>query len=90
VAAALTVSLLTLISMLKIWSGAFWGARNPGGGAGERTGILRHHPLMAAVTTTVVAATLLIAVFAGPLYRLCERTADDVADATSYSTAVLP
>ena len=29
VAAALAVSLMTLVSMLKIWSGAFWGAPDP-------------------------------------------------------------
>ncbi|MFN3218173.1 MAG: proton-conducting transporter membrane subunit [Acidimicrobiales bacterium] len=90
VAAALAVSLMTLVSMLKIWTGAFWGAPDPDLPSGPGTGILRNHRLMAGVTTTVVAATVLIAVFAGPLYRLSERAADDVTDADSYSTAVLP
>jgi hypothetical protein len=45
---------------------------------------------MAGVTTAVVTLTLLIALFAGPLYRFCERAAGDVTDATSYTTAVLP
>jgi hypothetical protein len=46
--------------------------------------------MMAGVTTAVVTLTLLIAVFAGPLYRFCERAATDITDGTSYSTAVLP
>ncbi|MEM1333821.1 MAG: proton-conducting transporter membrane subunit [Actinomycetota bacterium] len=100
VGVALAVSLMTLISMLKIWTGAFWGApaSDPGSGevdaadsaVGDGTGILRHHPLMGGVTATVVTGTLVIAVFAGPLYRFCERAAIDVTDITSYVTAVLP
>ena len=49
----------------------------------------RMHPLMAGVTATVVTATLLIAAFAGPLYGLCERAAEDLTDAAAYSRAVL-
>ena len=90
VGAALAVSLMTLISMLKIWTGAFWGTPDPMPAAGEHAGILRKHPLMSGVTTAVVTLTLLIAVFAGPLYRLCERAAIDVTDVTAYPTAVLP
>jgi multicomponent Na+:H+ antiporter subunit D len=90
VAAAIAVSLMTLVSMLKIWSGAFWGAPESVPVDGERAGILRKHPLMSGVTTAVVTLTLLIAVFAGPLYRFCERAAIDVTDAASYPTAVLP
>ena len=90
VGAALAVSIMTLVSMLKIWSGAFWGAPEPAPIEGEHAGILHKHPMMGAVTTAVVTLTLLIAVFAGPLYRFCERAATDVTDAASYSTAVLP
>jgi multicomponent Na+:H+ antiporter subunit D len=90
VAAAIVVSLMTLVSMLKIWSGAFWGAPDEAYVPGGNAGILRRHPLMAGVTTAVVTLTLLIAVFAGPLYRFCERAAIDVTDATSYPAAVLP
>jgi multicomponent Na+:H+ antiporter subunit D len=76
VAVALIGSLLTLVSMLKIWSGVFWGApaapvEQPSG----RVGVLRHHPLMSAVTAAVVAVGLALALFAGPLYRFCERAA---------------
>lgn len=91
VAVAIVVSLLTLVSMLKIWSGAFWGTPEGGPSDGrEGDGILRNHPAMAGATTAVVAVTLGIAVFAGPLYRFCERAAVDVTDGASYVAAVLP
>jgi multicomponent Na+:H+ antiporter subunit D len=90
VAAALAVSLMTLVSMLKIWTGAFWGAPDPAPPEGQHAGILRKHPMMAGVTTAVVTLTLLIALFGGPLYRYCERAATDVTDAVAYPTAVVP
>ena len=90
VGAALAVSLMTLVSMLKIWVGAFWGAPDPMPADGGHAGILRKHPLMSAVTTSVVTLTLLIALFAGPLYRFCERAAMDVTDVDAYPSAVLP
>ncbi len=90
VAAALAVSLMTLVSMLKIWSGAFWGAPEPLPANDIHPGILRKHPLMSGVTTAVVTLTLLIAVFAGPLYRFCERAAFDVTEPSIYPAAVLP
>ena len=90
VAVALAVSLMTLVSMLKIWTGVFWGAPDLPSGKSEGAGILRHRPLMSTVTVGVVVATLGIAVFGGPLYRFCERAAGDVTDAASYAAAVLP
>ncbi len=74
VAVALVVSILTLVSMMKIWTGAFWGAAPDT----DRDGVLRHHPLMAAVTWFVVALTLAVALFAGPIYGFAERTAADL------------
>jgi multicomponent Na+:H+ antiporter subunit D len=69
---ALAGSLLTLVSMLKIWSGVFWGSVEP---EPRRPGVLRHHPGMSSATAAVVAVGLAIAVFAGPLYRYVERAA---------------
>ena len=89
VTVALVVSLMTLISMLKIWTGAFWGSPVPEFGA-ESSGILRKQPLMSGVTAGVIGLTLVIALFAGPLYRLCGRAAADATDPLSYLSAVLP
>ncbi len=91
---ALAVSLMTLVSMLKIWNGAFWGEPAPvepepaSEPRGSSPGVLRHHPLMSAVAVSVVAATLAIALFAGPLYRFAERAAADVTSPVSYPEAV--
>jgi multicomponent Na+:H+ antiporter subunit D len=75
-AVALVGSLLTLVSMLKIWSGVFWGDPQPD--PRGREGVLRHHPLMSTVTAGVVVLGLAIALFAGPLYRFCERAAAEL------------
>lgn len=89
VATALAVSLITLVSMLKIWTAAFWGEPRPAATRTDRPGILRHHPLMSGVTAAVVAGTLLIALFAGPLFRFCERAAVDVTTVGTYVEAVI-
>jgi multicomponent Na+:H+ antiporter subunit D len=87
VAVALVGSLLTLISMTKIWIGVFWGDIQPQP-AEHRPGVLRHHRLMGVATWTLVAAGLAIAVFAGPLYAYAERAGADLVDITKYVTAV--
>jgi multicomponent Na+:H+ antiporter subunit D len=86
IAVSLLGSLLTLVSMLKIWSGVFWGATTPT--PGGREGVLRHHPLMASVTAAVVAVGLVIALAAGPIYRFCGRAAAGIVDPSAYSEAV--
>ncbi len=87
VAVALVVSILTLVSMMKIWTGAFWGPTDDE----QPAGVLRHHPLMSAVTGIVVVLTLAVALFAGPIYRFAERTAGDlVATSAATSTGETP
>lgn len=87
-ATALAVSIMTLVSMLKIWNGAFWGDPLPATQHENSHGVLRHHPLMSAVTACVVALTVAIALFAGPLYRFAERAAADVTSTKAYPEAV--
>jgi multicomponent Na+:H+ antiporter subunit D len=84
VAVALVVSILTLVSMMKIWTGAFWGAAPDN----RPRGVLRHHPLMSTMTWFVVALTLAIVMFAGPIYSFAERTAADLAVAPTATTTV--
>ncbi len=92
VAVALVGSVLTLVSMLKIWTGLFWGAPEgidrPVAGDGSSPGILRHHPAISSVTAVVVGLGLAIALFAGPIYRYCERAAESIVHPDSYRTAV--
>ena len=86
VAVSLAVSLLTLFSMTKIWSNAFWGppASHPAGPP-RRAGLA----LMTGSTAALVALSIAIALWAGPLYALSERTAADLINPTSYIETVL-
>ena len=88
VAVSLLVSLLTLFSMIRIWTGVFWNpvedppdeapaAHRPGGPLG-----------MLLPTAAVVACSLAVAAAAGPLYGLSERTARDLLDRTGYVAEV--
>ncbi len=94
VAIALVCSLLTLVSMSKIWVSAFWGrpsaaSEEEASPAVDRTTgsvavavraetRLRWPALMVVGTVGLVAVGLAVALFAGPLYALCERAATDV------------
>ena len=85
---ALLGSLLTLVSMTKIWIGVFWGDVLPAVPEG-RVGVLRHHRLMSSATVVVVGGTLAIAAFAGPLYSFCVGAAAQLVDPSQYVEAVL-
>ena len=94
VGVSLVVSILTLVSMTKIWSGVFWGEVR----LATDDGVVRDEPddgaprrsprLMVGATAGAVALTLGIAVAAGPLYELATRAASDLLDTTSYVDAV--
>ncbi|CAN5806340.1 Na+/H+ antiporter subunit D [soil metagenome] len=87
---SLLVSLLTLFSMTKIWGGVFWGAPEPAAlSEGPAGGRLRPPSLMTGATGALAALSLVIAVFAEPLYGLSERAAADLLDRDSYTAAVL-
>jgi multicomponent Na+:H+ antiporter subunit D len=86
VGVSLVVSLLTILAMFRIWMGVFW---NPP----EETGLdrtpappsrLGGPPLMVAPTAALVACSLAIAVAAGPLFALSQRTARDLLDPVGY------
>ena len=91
VAVSLLVSLLTLFSMIRIWTGGFWSpaeeepaprrktATRPGGGPA----------LMVAPTAVLVACSIAVAVAAGPLYRLGERSARSLLEPQQYVEEVL-
>ncbi len=81
VAVSLVVGLLTLFSMTKIWSAAFWGEQVPSV-ATPRRGML-------VATGSVVILSLAVAVFAQPIAELSARAATDLLDPSVYITAVL-
>lgn len=84
VAVALVVSLLTLFSMMKIWSAVFWGT--PRSEPEVRSSA---PPLMLAPTLLLAVASIVVSVAAGPLAGLSERAAQGLLDRSAYVTAVL-
>jgi multicomponent Na+:H+ antiporter subunit D len=88
VVVALVASLLTLVSMTKIWIGVFWGEVYPEVPA-ERVGILRHHRTMSGATVVLVLVTLTVAVLAGPLFDYSTKAAAQLVDASVYVRAVV-
>jgi multicomponent Na+:H+ antiporter subunit D len=76
VGASLVASLLTLLSMGKIWNGIFWGEVTT---TASGPGVLRRRKVMTGATVGVVGLSLVIAIGAGPVYALCERAAADLA-----------
>ena len=84
-AVAIVGSLLTLVSMTKIWLAAFWGEpagadrRQPSVPLPARRPLAGRAPMTVA-TVALVAVGLAVAVAAGPLYALCERAAADLVD----------
>ena len=90
VGVALAVSLLTLFSMTKIWGGAFWGdpelVTEPADTTSRRHGGTW---TMLGATGALVVASLALAVWAGPLYELCQRAAEDLLVPTEYIRAVM-
>ncbi|GAB4099607.1 Na+/H+ antiporter subunit D [Sinomonas halotolerans] len=93
VAAGVLVSLLTLLAMARVWNRVFW--RSPEDAEDPDPALLA--PASAtALPHTMVGATaglvvlgLALTVFAGPLFRLAERSAGAMLERTAYISAVL-
>jgi multicomponent Na+:H+ antiporter subunit D len=89
VAVALAVGLCTMFSMTKIWNEAFWKdapeGSEPAPALTLRVKLLGFGPIVAFATIT-----LLIGVFAGPLWEIAERAAHQLMNPTEYIRAVLP
>lgn len=95
VAVSLLVSLLTLLSILRIWTGVFWNpVEEPSAPADAVAARTRDGhkglslPGMMLSAAAVVVCSLAVAAAAGPLYGLSNRTANDLLDRTDYITEV--
>lgn len=89
VATALLVSLLTLFSMTKIWSEAFWNAR-PADTA--RAMVSSDMPLPATMVVpclSLAAMTMLIGTSAESLFAIAQAAASQLLDPSEYVNAVL-
>jgi multicomponent Na+:H+ antiporter subunit D len=83
-AVAIIVSLLTLASMMKIWTAVFWGAP-------PATPIPRlpYGRSMVGATLTLAALSVVIGVLASPLFDVSQRAAAQLLEVTPYVQAVL-
>ncbi len=86
VAVSLVASILTLLSMTKIWIGAFWGDVTP---SAVPASSRRSVTVMEAAAGLAVAGTIAVAVFAGVLWPMCEEIATDLLARGPYVKAVL-
>jgi len=84
VAASLAASILTLVSMLKIWNAAFWG------GTGAATVRIQdpHWRRMTWVVAGLTAISLGIGFGAESVFQLARQAAEQVFDATEYARVV--
>jgi multicomponent Na+:H+ antiporter subunit D len=82
VAVAFVAGLLTLFSMMKIWTMAFWG---------EPVLVAPQPPRAAALAAAgvLVSFSITLAVAADPLWRFSRATAEQVLDTPTYVAAVL-
>ena len=93
-AVAVAVSLLTLLSMVKIWNGAFWGTpserdiadddASPATASRRR----RRTAALVAPASLLAVATLGLGLGAEGLWTLAERAARSLIDTTAYAGAV--
>ena len=81
---SLITSILTVLSMAKIWSGAFWGempadAEEPPAERGRGT----------YAVAGLAAASIVVALAAGPLFSYSQQAATDLLDPSIYMAEVL-
>ena len=87
VVVALANSVLTLLSMVKIWAGVFWG--EPMTAAPDQPVERAGRRLMVGATGAAVIGSLVISATAGGLWDLSERAAAGLLDSSRYVEAVL-
>jgi multicomponent Na+:H+ antiporter subunit D len=89
IATALVVSLLTLYSMTKIWSEAFWKAAPANEESPSTTPAAASPRWMVAPSFVLAAMTVILGLNAEPLFALANATAAQLLDPTQYINAVL-
>lgn len=80
---SIVTSLLTFMSMVKIWKYAFWGEP-----AEQKAAPTHHRPAMGPLAL-LVSVSMAIAIFSGPLMQAAQRTADQMRNPAHYIEAVL-
>ncbi len=85
---AVGVSLLTLLSMIKIFNGAFWGARPESCPPVQPPPSRARARIMVALPLTLGIATVVVGLSASGLLELVGAAADALIDPSGYLTAV--
>ncbi|MDY7115456.1 Na+/H+ antiporter subunit D [Halomonas sp. SSL-5] len=89
-AIALLVGLLTLYSMIKIWSEVFWKSTPPEGDVDPYPEVRQRELwLMAAPVVGLGLCTLFIGLYPAPIHALAEASAAQLLDPQAYIRAVL-
>lgn len=93
-AGAVVASLLTLYAMARVWTRAFWGQVRAPEGDPDPTdelvvGTGTTSPPMVVATGVLAAASVVIALVAGPLANVSGRAAADLVHGDTYRAAVL-
>jgi multicomponent Na+:H+ antiporter subunit D len=81
---ALLVGLLTLASMMKIWTAVFWGRPE-----GQQAPALGHDRGMVAGTLGLAALSVVIGLLAAPFFAFSQRAAEQLLAVAPYVDAVL-
>jgi multicomponent Na+:H+ antiporter subunit D len=81
---AVVVSLLTLASMMKIWTYTFWGAPE-----GQRDAAIGYDRGMVGGTLLLAGLSVAIGLFAAPLFAYSERAAAQLLAVSPYVDAVM-
>jgi multicomponent Na+:H+ antiporter subunit D len=87
-ATAIAVSLLTLLSMIKIFNGAFWGERPDVAPPTRPAPSTLRTRVMVGLPLAVGVATIVLGIGASGLLTLAGTAADVLVDPTAYLTAV--
>ena len=104
IAAGAITSLITLYALTRFWNMAFWRGRDElEGYESVLLGSVQEAPegatvtatrttsvLMVAATTTLVVVSVLLTVFAGPIFELTDRAAANLSDPDVYVSLVFP
>jgi multicomponent Na+:H+ antiporter subunit D len=86
VATALAVSILTLMSMTKIWAEAFW-KPHPAGGSPEQPRL--HETWMVVPALAMAAVTIMLGIAPEPFFSLSMRAAEQLLNPAGYIGVVL-
>jgi multicomponent Na+:H+ antiporter subunit D len=90
VAGCLVAGVLTLFSMLKIWSGVFWGVPDETPRSAPIIDSRLGGPvLMVGATAVLAAVSIAIALTAGPLLDMAVRAGEDLMERDGYIEAIL-